>query len=232
MKPALLAMATLVIAGCDVNMVHTGPDEHETQSIELDKSEMARVEIKMGVGELTVDGGSSKLLDADFTYNVASWKPVIRSDSSSFRKQITIEQPRGSHGGSHVNYKWNIHLNDTVPMDVVAHLGAGDARINLGTVSLRSLEMNMGVGEVRVDLRGKPARDYTVSVHGGVGQATIYLPRDVGIIANAQGGIGDINVRGLEKRGGSWINPAHENAPVTIHLDVKGGVGEIRLIAE
>jgi len=232
MKPALLAMATLVIAGCDVNMVHTGPDEHETQSIELDKSEMARVEIKMGVGELTVDGGSSKLLDADFTYNVASWKPVIRSDSSSFRKQITIEQPHGSHGGSHVNYKWNIHLNDTVPMDVVAHLGAGDARINLGTVNLRSLEMNMGVGEVRVDLRGKPARDYTVSVHGGVGQATIYLPRDVGIIANAQGGIGDINVRGLEKRGGSWINPAHENSPVTIHLDVKGGVGEIRLIAE
>lgn len=232
MKPAIVALAALAITGCDINMVQTGPDQHDTQSVELDKSEMARVEVKMGVGDLTMDGGSPKLLDADFIYNVASWKPIVRVDSSSFRKQITIEQPHNSHGGSHVTYKWNLHLNDTVPVDVVAHLGAGDARMNLGSVNLRSLEMNIGVGEVRVDLRGKPTRDYTVNVNGGVGQATIYLPRDVGIIANARGGIGDIKVTGLEKRGGSWINPAHENAPVTIHVDVKGGVGEIDLIAE
>jgi hypothetical protein len=231
MRPALFAVAALAIAGCDVN-IRTGPEEHETQSVELDNSEMARVEIKMGVGELSVDGGSPKLLDADFTYNVASWKPIVRVDSSSFRKQITIEQPRGSHGGSHTTYKWNLHLNDTVPLDVIAHLGAGEARMNLGSVNLRSLEMNVGVGEARVDLRGKPSRDYTVSVHGGVGQATVYLPRNVGIIANAHGGIGDINVRGLEKRGGSWINPSHENASVTIHVEVNGGIGQIQLIAE
>jgi hypothetical protein len=231
MKPAFFAVAALVITGCDIN-VQTGPDQHDTQAVELDKSEMVRVELKMGAGELTMDGGSPKLLDADFTYNVASWKPVMRVDSSSFRKQITIEQPRSSHGGANVNYKWNLHVNDTVPMDIVAHLGAGEARLNLGTVNLRSLEMNIGVGEVRVDLRGKPTRDYTVHVNGGVGQATIYLPRDVGIVANAHGGIGGINARGLEKRGGSWINPAHENAPVTIHVDVNGGVGQIDLIAE
>lgn len=231
MKPAIFALAALATAACVID-VRTGPEEHETQAVELDKAEMARVEIKMGVGELTVNGGSPKLVDADFTYNVPSWKPVMRVDSSSFRKQVTIEQPKGSHGGSHTTYKWEVRLNDTLPLDVVAHLGAGEARLNLGTVNLRSLEMNIGVGEVRVDLRGKPSRDYTVSVHGGVGQATIYLPHDVGIIANAHGGIGSINVQGLEKRGGTWVNAARENAPVTIHLDVNGGVGEIQLIAE
>ena len=231
MKPATLAAVALLLAGCDIN-VETGPEQHETQAVELDKTEMARVEIKMGVGELTVDGGSPKLAEADFTYNVPSWKPVMRVDSSSFRKQITIEQPGGSHGGHHTTYKWNVRLNDTVPLDVVAHLGASEARMNLGSDSLRSLEMNIGVGQVRVDLRGKPSRDYSVNVHGGVGQATIYLPSSVGIVANAKGGIGNINVRGLEKRGDAWINPAHENAPVTIHVDVKGGVGEIQLIAE
>jgi hypothetical protein len=60
----------------------------------------------------------------------------------------------------------------------------------------------------------------------------VYLPGDTGVIANATGGIGDVNVRGLEKRGGQWINPAHENAPVTIHLDIKGGIGQIEIIAE
>lgn len=232
MKRTLLAVAAVAMAGCDINVQHAGPVEHETRVIELDKAEMARVELKMGAGEMTVKGGSTKLLEADFTYNISSWKPVVRYDSSSFRSQVTIEQPRGSHGGSHVNYKWEIRLNDKVPLDVVTHLGAGEGRMDLGSTNLRSLEVNMGVGELRLDLRGKPSRDYDVKINGGVGQATVYLPRDVGISANAHGGIGNIDVRGLEKQGGRWINPSHEQAPVTIHIDVNGGIGQITLIAE
>ena len=41
---------------------------------------------------------------------------------------------------------------------------------------------------------------------------------------------GDIDVKGLEKRDGVWINPERVNAPVTIRLDVKGGIGQINLI--
>ncbi len=233
MKPLLLALALLAIGGCDMVVDHAGPTVHETQSIDLDKSEMARVEIKMGAGELEVGGGSPKLLDADFTYNIASWKPVVRYTSTGFRGELTVEQPRGIHsGGPHVDYKWNLRFNNDVPLDITTHLGAGTARMNLGGVSLRSLEVNLGVGELRLDLTGKPQRDYTVRINGGVGQATVYLPNTVGIVANAHGGIGDINVRGLEKRNGSWINAAHENAPVTIHIDVNGGVGQITLVAE
>jgi predicted membrane protein len=171
-------------------------------------------------------------MDADFEYNISSWKPIVRYDASSFRSQLRIEQPRGVHGGSHVDYKWNLRFNDKMPLDVMMDLGAGEARMNLGSMNLRSVEINVGVGEVRVDLRGKPTRDYNVNINGGVGHATVYLPSDVGVIANAKGGIGDLTVRGLEKRGRQWINAAHENAPVTIHLDVKGGIGQIEIIAE
>jgi hypothetical protein len=232
MKRALLAVAAVAMAGCDINVEHAGPTEHETKAIELDKSEMVHVELKMGAGELKVEGGSPKLMEADFTYNIPSWKPVVRYDSSSFRGQLTIEQPHGSHGGSHMTYKWDVRLNDKLPLDIVTHLGAGEARMDLGSLNLRSLEANMGVGELRLDLRGKPARDYDVKINGGIGQATVYLPRDVGIAATAHGGIGNIDVRGLEKQGGRWINPSHEQAPVTIHIDVNGGIGQITLIAE
>jgi hypothetical protein len=93
MKSALLALATLALGGCDANFERHGSLQHETRSIDLDKSEMARVEIKMGAGELRVDGGSAKLMDADFEYNIASWKPIVRYDASSFRGQLRIEQP-------------------------------------------------------------------------------------------------------------------------------------------
>jgi predicted membrane protein len=115
---------------------------------------------------------------------------------------------------------------------VVTHLGAGEAHMNLGTMNLRSVEVHMGVGQVELDLRGKPSRDYTVEIHGGIGQAIVHLPSTVGIVANASGGIGDIEVNGLEKHEGRWTNAAFEHSPVTIHLDVKGGIGNITLTAE
>lgn len=215
----------------------TGPTSHETRVVELnhagtDQSEMARVSLKMGAGELQLNGGAPSLLDADFTYNVPSWKPILIDDSTGVRREIRIEQPNSSQASSNSIYKWTLRLNDNVPVDVVAHLGAGEARMILGSVNLRSLEVEMGVGELHLDLTGHPRRDYNVNLTGGVGQATVILPGSAGIVANAHGGIGDISVKGLEKRGGSWINPAHEQAPVTIHLNVQGGVGQINVVAQ
>jgi hypothetical protein len=231
MKPTLLSVAALLLSGCEFD-TRIGATEHQTQSIELDKAEMARVEIRMGAGELRVAGGSAKLMDADFTYNVPSWKPVVKYTSTGFRGDLIVEQPNRSHSASRVNYRWELRLNNSIPMDVMADLGAGEAEMDLGSLNLRSVQVNMGVGEIRLDLRGKPTRDYSVNINGGVGHARVYLPAGVAIIANAAGGIGDVSVRGLEKRGGQWINPAHENAPVTIHVDIKGGIGQIEVIAE
>lgn len=232
MRTALLAAATLALAGCDANVDLGGPVQHLQKSIDLDKTEMARVEIKMGAGELQVDGGSPKLIDASFDYNIDASKPIVHYEASSFRGELTIEQPSGFHGGTNSTYKWNLRLNDKLPLDIVTHLGAGEAHMSLGAMNLRSVEVHMGVGQVELDLRGKPARDYNVEIHGGIGQAVVHLPSTVGIVADASGGIGDIEVHGLEKRNGRWTNSAYEHSPVTIHLEVKGGIGNITLTAD
>lgn len=229
----LAIIGLIALGGCGIEeRVRTGPVQHETTAVEMGKFEMARIELKMGAGELSVQGDSPKLLDADFLYNVPSWKPVVDSNTSSFRADIKIEQP--SHGSSAGNtqYKWDLHLNNDVPMNLVTNLGAGEAKMNLGALNLRSLQIHMGVGSLQLDLRGKPRADYNVEIHGGVGEATVFLPKEAGISADARGGIGDIQVEGLENRNGRWINEAYDRAPVRIHLDIAGGVGDIRLIAE
>jgi hypothetical protein len=225
----LLAIGIVSLAAC-TDGVRLGEPVHETKILELDKSEMTRVELKMGAGELRVAGGSPKLMEADFNYNVPGWKPQVDYHSTGVRSDIEISNPTGSapHGES----KWNLRFNDSVLTDLIARLGAGEAHLQLGSLNLRSVDVNLGAGEVEVDLRGDPKRSYDVQIKGGVGQATVYLPSNVAISATAAGGIGEINVRGLEKRNGRWINPKKENAPVTIRLDVKGGVGQIDLVAE
>lgn len=223
--------AALLLAGCDG--VVTGPTQHETRSIPLDKSELIRVDIKMGAGELTVRRGSVNLLDAAFDYNVPRWKPIVNYRSTGVRSDLEISQPSESGGFGNTEYKWDLQLNDSVLVDVVAKLGAGEAKMNLGELNLRSVDMNIGVGEVTLDLRGRiPARSYDVRINGGVGQANVYLPRDVAIYATAQGGLGEINVSGLEQRGNHWVNASKLDSPVTIRVDVKGGIGEIRLVAD
>ncbi len=83
----------LLLTGCET--AQTGPTQHESSHIELDRSELTRVELKMGAGELNVAGGSAKLADAEFTFNVPAWKPHVEYHSTCVRGDLLIEQPQG-----------------------------------------------------------------------------------------------------------------------------------------
>ena len=222
----------LALGGCNVQVTHRGPEQHESRSIDLDKSERVRVELKMGGGELNVRGGAAKLLEADFTYNVAEWKPDVRYRAEGSAGDLVIEQHASTKISNQTKNRWDLRLNDTVPMDLRVEFGAGEGRMNIGSLSLRSVDVQMGAGELQVDLRGSPRQDYNAHIRGGVGEATVYLPKQVGIMATASGGIGEISVKGLQKSGDRWVNEAYQNAKVRVRVDVKGGVGQINLIAE
>lgn len=226
-----IAAAALLLGVCQGCSVIEGETRHETKAIDLDKMDAARVELRMGAGELHVKSGTPKFLDADFAYNIPDSKPVVEYGMTPSGGSLVISQPKssGRHLGRTV-YTWDVNLNEQVPLDISAHLGAGEATLELGHLNLRSVGAEIGAGAVKVDLRGEPKRGYDVHVQGGVGELTVYLPKDAGISATAAGGLGDISATGLEKRDGVWINPERLNAPVTIHLDVKGGIGAIRLV--
>jgi hypothetical protein len=81
-------------------------------------------------------------------------------------------------------------------------------------------------------LTGDRKTNLTADIEGGVGQANIRLPKNVGVIAQASGGIGSIEVRGLKHDGGSYTNDAFGKSSVTIHLKVEGGIGQITLTQE
>jgi hypothetical protein len=218
---------SVLVAGCSGESA--GEIQREKQSIELDGSESTRVTLTMEAGELKVSGGAMTLMDAEFAYNIDRLKPVVEHHAGEI--EISQTGTRGFALGNTVS-RWDLRLNNGVGWDVIAKLGAGEADLNLGDLNLRNVEMSIGAGEVRVDLRGTPKRSYNVRVQGGVGETVVHLPRTVGITASAAGGIGSISVNGLEKRGERWINAGHEGDAVQITVDVKGGIGEIQVNAQ
>ena len=226
-----LLAAALCLSSCVVYT--TGPVRHNSRSVERDASERVRVDLNMGAGNLIIGGGARKLLNADFTYNVPSWEPEVRYSSTGTQGELTIRQPGQGHVQIGNNrYEWDLALNNEVPIDLTVHFGAGNARLDLSSLSLRSVEVHMGVGKLDMDLRGNPKHNYDVHVHGGIGEATVRLPAGVGVYAEGSGGIGEIHTEGLRREGGHWVNDAYEDAKVRIHVDVHGGIGEIRLIAD
>lgn len=230
-----LILTVLATSSCVVNTAErTGPTEDLKRTINLDKSESVRVRLKMGAGTLSLNGGSPNLMDADFKYNVPSWKPDVQYTTSGNQASLDVEQPSGSSSvlGNHV-YDWDVRLNDEKPTDLDVEFGAGECNMNAGSLNLHNLDVNMGVGKLRLDLRGTPKAEYSARIRGGVGDATVYVPTNVGVVANASGGLGAIDAKGMQKRGDRYVNSAFDdNAKVSIRLDISGGIGAIHLISQ
>ena len=229
--PRLLPAALLlIVAGC--RHVPAGRLENESRSVDAGKAEMVHAEVTFGAGELKMSGGARKLMEADFEYNIPAWKPGVRYEETGFRGRLSIRQPAGTSSMGHAENRWGIRLSDSVPIDMQVRMGAGDARLELASLSLRGLDIEMGAGKLELDMTGDYKKNFDVRVRGGVGEATLRLPSRVGVCVNAVGGIGEISVRGLHKDGGCYANSVYGKSKVTVSVDVKGGVGQINLISE
>lgn len=225
----LLAAGIFGLAGCVITHEPAGPTQYDSQAIERDNAREVNVRLNMGAGQLKVGSGTSKLMQGYYTYNVPSWKPEVHYSAGD----LTVSQPE-THGvrlGNH-KYEWDLRFAQDVPLNFHINFGAGEAQLDLGSLILRHVDVEMGVGSVKLDLRGHPKQDYDVSINGGVGEAVVHLPSTVGIYAEASGGIGEINAHGLSKRDGHWVNDAYSEPGPKIHLTVHGGIGSITLTAE
>ena len=227
----ILPLALACGTGCRID--RAGPPRHDFQAIDRDDAEQVRVNLKMGAGKLRIDTGTDKLAALDFNYSVRAWAPQVRYDKSGGRGTLTITQPdTGSIHAGHGEYEWDLRLNREVPLELGVKFGAGEAHLDVGDLALRDVEIEMGVGHLDLDLRGNPKTSYDVRIRGGVGEAVVRLPSNAGVEAEATGGLGSIQSSGLHHDGRRYYNDAWQDAKVRVRLDIQGGVGSIRLLAE
>jgi hypothetical protein len=205
---------------------------HETRTVELQNASSVRSSVQASAGQLTIGGGSSRLLDADFSFSDSYAMPEVDYHVSSGIGDLTISQDdRNTHFGVSHN-DWNLRFSNQVPLELKVDMGAGQGRFRLRDVPVTRLTMNMGAGHVDVDLTGDRKKDLDADIEGGVGQATIRLPVKIGVVVHASGGLGTISARDFKHDDDEYTNDAYGKSPVTIRLKVEGGVGQITLLQE
>jgi hypothetical protein len=231
----LMMATTAVLAGsCGMQPGGTpqvGKMQRESKSVDPKNAQSARAQLKMGAGELTITGGADQLMEADFSYNVSNWKPKVNYDVSGQEGELIVKQgsAEGANLSGEARNEWDISLNDELPTDLVVQMGAGESNLDVDSLTLTGVDLQMGAGKTTVDLTGDYAQDFEASIQGGVGEATVLLPSEVGVKAKAEGGLGKINAKGLKREGDSYVNDAYGESDVTLNVDVQGGVGEINL---
>jgi len=208
----------------------TGETTTETKEVALQGAESAEVDVRMGAGELRLEGGTSSLMEGSFRTNRPSLKPEVDYSVVGGRGILSVRHQRHTriNLGRTVN-DWNIRLNSDTPLALRVDLGAGESRLDCRGLKLEKLSINMGVGETTIDLSGPRAKSVKVDIDGGIGSANIYFPKEVGVRAKVDKGLGSVDAHGFSKSGHVYTNEAYGRSEVTLEVSIDAGIGSIHL---
>ena len=146
-----LMVILVIVSGC----VEVGELQTELRSVDLEDADSVDVEFDMSSGEMNVADGTGKLLDAEFKYNIAAWKPEIDYSVTGGEGKLKVKQPtlRSTFGfvgpvGPDVRNEWDLRLKDDVPMDLSIALSSGECDLNMGSSMLKTLDIESSSGSV------------------------------------------------------------------------------------
>jgi hypothetical protein len=253
----IMAAASILLStiACDIELPSARIGELQTRSeaVQLADADSVNVVIFMPVGELVVGGGASDLLEAEFVFNVAELEPEIDFRAGTLR--VTSPDANLGPGSTfdlgELRNEWDLFFNDDVPMEMSIDMGAGLSRLDLGTLSLTSLDISAGagdseldlsdssslsslvidagVGEFTVDLSGEWQNDLDASISAGVGTFSLLLPRSACVRVEVDSGIANVSASGLLVDGDVYSNDVCGESDVTLRIDIDAGVGNIDL---
>ena len=256
-KFIIFASLFLLIASCHIQTNEASGEERTlTETIASEGVESVTTDLSISVGQLVITGGADQLMEGEFTYQQADWKPEIDFQKDGTTGRLTIQQPNLGENlnisfGNNTANQWLVRLNDRVLQELHCKIGAGETELDLRGLSLNSvhidagvgqhevnltdcsvpeLVINAGIGEISVDLTGRWKNDLKGEINGGIGTLNLILPRDVGVRLDVQGGLGAVDVPTDFQRDGQTYTSAHYDEDAhRLNLDIKAGMGSIEV---
>lgn len=226
MAPALLLSAGCMVPGVSVDLVDTIT---ETRTVELGNAESVDVFLDTSIGNFEVQGGAGGLMEAEFTYNIAEWKPTIDYSETGTKGVLTLKQPdlESKSVPNGAKNEWKVRLAADVDMSIFLDSGVGEVTMNLASIALVRLDVDQGVGSIDIDVGTDITDDTDVNIDGGIGEIVLTLPDGVGVRVEADMGIGSFSAPGLSKRNGFYVNPTYGEAEVNVRVNIDAGIGSV-----
>ena len=110
-------------------------------------------------------------------------------------------------------------------------VGAADFEArHLGNLNAERIEVDAGVGEVRLWFTGEWRQDARVSIDMGLGALELRFPEGLGVRIHKDSFLTSFDSEGLVKRGGSYYSLNWEEAERKVSIDVDAAFGSVRVL--
>jgi hypothetical protein len=223
---AILALALASLA-CSVNIhvpvveVKTGAVQTEKISVPSPQSDVVDVTLAFGAGEFKLAPGAQKaLIEGTATYNVPEFKPKVKTDGNQVRLEIGNLKINGiPNFEKTVKNEWDLELSDQ-PMDLHISAGAYQAKVELGGLALKSLEVDDGAASV--DLKfSEPNLVEMDSLSYETGASTVNLK-----------GLANANFRNMTFRSGAgdYILDFSGDLQRDANVSVSSGISHVAIV--
>ncbi|NPV08971.1 MAG: hypothetical protein HPY83_13540 [Anaerolineae bacterium] len=126
--------------------------------------------------------------------------------------------------------EWDLVLTSGVPLDLDLDLGAGQCRLDLSGLQVRSLEVSVGVGECLVTLPAVPT--LRARITGGIGRTEVVLPAGIEARVAADTGLATTRVEGDlalvgEDDEDEYVTPGYAAASVRAEIQTGQAIGAL-----
>jgi hypothetical protein len=221
---SIIVTLLMLVTGC--NVTTSANIQKETIKVKKDHAKKLTVNLKLGAGSLKVSKGAKDWVNGTVKYN-KKHKPIVDYNLVGNKGTVNIKEPSEFTIGN-VKNKWNLTLSNKVPIDLSVEAGASSTYLDLKDLKLRKLDVNAGVGEIKIDLSGKWEKSFDAKIDTGVGKSTFILPSDVGVKIISEKGIGTADYIGLISKGnGVYVNEAYKKSNVILTIQTQLGIGDV-----
>ncbi len=253
---ALLLGALLGLSACATSQADVLSD---SLSVPLGGATAAVIDVNVGTGNLTIDrltGGEELLASGTLEYYEKQGLPARTVDASNGQATLTlngralkVSSFRWPWEACYGAYKWQIHLNPSVPTDITAHSDGGNVALDLAGMAVTRLSADTGGGNMDVVLPDNAAgldvaaktgggnvtveigsgTTGTVNASSGAGNVVVSVPSGIAARVHASSGMGKVIVdsRFSQVDGDTYQSADYEGAANRVEITLSSGAGNV-----
>jgi hypothetical protein len=206
----------------------------EQVSQPLQGAARARVALEPGAGALHVDAlpDSQNLIAG--TVSSRSGLEVnqdFSQDGDSAEYALRSSGVTMIYFGNAANrWDWDLGLAPQFPLDLRVNMGAGEVEIDLSGLELSSLAVSLGVGRAEVILPEEAGFDGKID--SAIGQVVVVVPEGVGVRIDTNPALAFVSApESFQKQDDVYTSPGYETAEQQIDLEVGQAIGNITIVA-
>ena len=187
----------------------------------------------MTVGSLEIAGGAAELLRGEFETTNEALLPGIgyEEDEDEGEGELEIAMPTAVGESDDDDSEWCVALNSKVTRSLDVDVGIGEVEIDLAGLSLEETNVEVGTGELQVVFSEREPRVSNARFKVGVGEAHVRIPAGAGARVKVEVGLGEVTAEGFTETEDGWVSDwwRLSEAGQNVDLSVRMGVGNVSL---